>query len=86
MGRHEPRGDRDRWAEVTPKGRNPGPCPAAEVAALAAYNAGVGNVDRWGGAAVGLGAIPFPETRAYVEDVLAKRGEYRDKYAHDLGL
>jgi soluble lytic murein transglycosylase len=57
-----------------------------EVAALAAYNAGVGNVDRWGGAAVGLGAIPFPETRAYVEDVLAKRGEYRDKYAHDLGL
>ena len=56
------------------------------VAALAAYNAGTGNVDRWGGADIDLEAIRFPETRAYVGDVLAKRQEYRDKYAHDLGL
>jgi soluble lytic murein transglycosylase len=57
-----------------------------EVAALAAYNAGAGNVDRWGGDALALDAIGFPETRAYVEDVLSKRGDYRDKYARDLGL
>jgi soluble lytic murein transglycosylase len=57
-----------------------------EVAALAAYNAGTGNVDRWGGADLTLDAIRFPETRAYVVDVLAKRQEYRDKYAHDLGI
>jgi soluble lytic murein transglycosylase len=57
-----------------------------EVAALAAYNAGTGNVDRWGGADLDVTGIGFPETRAYVEDILAKRQEYRDKYAHDLGL
>jgi soluble lytic murein transglycosylase len=44
-----------------------------EVAALAAYNAGTGNVDRWGGAELGLEGIRFPETRAYVEQVLDKR-------------
>ena len=47
---------------------------------------GAGNVDRWGGAELGLDAIRFPETRAYVEEVLEKRQEYRDKYAADLGL
>jgi len=57
-----------------------------QVAALAAYNAGTGNVDRWGGADLDVNGIGFPETRAYVEDILAKRQEYRDKYAHDLGL
>jgi soluble lytic murein transglycosylase len=57
-----------------------------EVAALAAYNAGIGNVDRWGGADIDVDAIRFPQTRAYVGGVLAKRREYRDKYAHDLGL
>jgi peptidoglycan lytic transglycosylase len=57
-----------------------------EIAALAAYNAGTGNVDRWGGADLGLDAIRFPETRVYVQQVLQKRQEYRDKYAHDLGL
>ena len=29
--------------------------------------------------------IPFPETRAYVEEVLEKRDEYREKYAQELG-
>jgi soluble lytic murein transglycosylase len=57
-----------------------------QVAALAAYNAGTGNVDRWGGAGLGLDDIRFPETRAYVEEVLDKRQEYRDQYAQDLGL
>jgi soluble lytic murein transglycosylase len=56
------------------------------VAALAAYNAGMGNVDRWGGSRLDLEAIRFVETRAYVEQVLDKRREYRDKYAEDLGL
>ena len=57
-----------------------------EIAALAAYNAGTGNVDDWGGADLGVDAIRFPETRAYVQEVLSKREEYRDKYADDLGL
>jgi soluble lytic murein transglycosylase len=56
-----------------------------EVAALAAYNAGPGNVDKWGGADLKLENIRFPETRAYVEDVLDKRVEYRQQYAHELG-
>jgi soluble lytic murein transglycosylase len=55
------------------------------VAALAAYNAGPGNVDRWGGSELSVADIPFPETRAYVEDVLDKRRAYRDKYARELG-
>jgi soluble lytic murein transglycosylase len=57
-----------------------------EVAALAAYNAGTGNVDQWGGADLGVDDIQFPETRAYVQEVLNKREEYRDEYAQDLGL
>ncbi len=57
-----------------------------EVAALAAYNAGSRDVDDWGGAELGLDAIRFPETRAYVQEVLEKRLEYRDKYADDLGI
>lgn len=56
-----------------------------EVAALAAYNAGPGNADKWGGASLSVGGIPFPETRAYVEEVLEKRDEYRRKYAKELG-
>ena len=57
-----------------------------EVAALAAYNAGTGNVDRWGGADLEVEDIDFPETRAYVDQVLDKREEYRVEYAGDLGL
>jgi soluble lytic murein transglycosylase len=56
-----------------------------EAAALAAYNAGPGNADEWGGADLTVEEIPFPETRAYVEEVLEKRDEYRRKYGKELG-
>lgn len=45
---------------------------------LAAYHAGQGNVDRW--RAEGSG-IAFPETRAYVADVLRLRRVYADAYS-----
>ncbi len=60
--------------------------------AIAAYNAGETNVDKWVSDAGGPDAfktdqdIPFPETRAYVENVMERRGEYRDTHAADLGL
>jgi soluble lytic murein transglycosylase len=57
-----------------------------EIAALAAYNAGTGNVDHWGGADLELTDIGFPETRAYVEQVLDKQQDYRDQYSDDLGI
>jgi soluble lytic murein transglycosylase len=56
-----------------------------EIAALAAYNAGPGNADAWGGSGMTLDDIGFPETRAYVEDVLDKQDAYRHKYAKELG-
>lgn len=55
------------------------------AAALAGYNAGPGNADEWGGSGLTVEEIPFPETRAYVEEVLEKQGEYREKYAEELG-
>jgi len=60
--------------------------------ALAAYNAGETNVDRWVREAGGPedfdrgGDIPFPETRHYVDNVLELRGDYRRKYSKELGL
>ena len=60
--------------------------------AVAAYNAGETNVDRWVRAAGGADEfdkaedIPFAETRSYVGDVLERREEYRDHYADELGL
>jgi soluble lytic murein transglycosylase-like protein len=56
------------------------------VAALAAYNAGQANVERWGGADLEPDDIGFPETRAYVDNVLERREQYRENYAEDLGL
>ena len=55
------------------------------AAALAGYNAGPGNADKWGGAGLSVEEIPFPETRAYVELVLERQKEYREKYGSELG-
>jgi soluble lytic murein transglycosylase len=63
-----------------------------ETLAVAAYNAGENNVDRWVKRAGGDHSfdpktdIPFPETRGYVASVMHHRKLYRDKYAHELGL
>ena len=63
-----------------------------EGAALAAYNAGIGNVDKWVAEAGGIDSfeveshVPFPETRAYVENVLDSRGDYREHHGGDLGI
>ena len=63
-----------------------------QVLAIAAYNAGEDNVDRWVSAAGGPDSfdatrdILFPETRAYVQGVLSKRGAYKKHYAKELGL
>ena len=63
-----------------------------ETLAVAAYNAGQTNVDRWVERAGGpenfdsTRHIPFPETRAYVKNVQARRVQYRDRYGSDLGL
>jgi soluble lytic murein transglycosylase len=55
------------------------------VAALAAYNAGPGNADAWGGSDMSIDDIPTDETRGYVAQVLDKQGDYRDTYARELG-
>jgi soluble lytic murein transglycosylase len=55
------------------------------VAALASYNAGPGPVEKWGGNAMSIDDITYPETRAYVELVLERQKEYREKYASELG-
>jgi soluble lytic murein transglycosylase len=62
-----------------------------KVLALAAYNGGIGNVDRWEAAAEAQGhtlsvsEIPFPETQAYVERVLHAQRDYRKTYPSELG-
>jgi len=55
------------------------------AAALASYNAGPGPVEKWGGSDLKVENITYPETRAYVELVLERQKEYREKYASELG-
>ena len=56
-----------------------------EVAALAAYNAGPTQAEEWGGASMRAGDITWPETRAYVDQVLEKRVQYEQTYPRELG-
>ncbi len=62
-----------------------------EMPAIAAYNGGETNVDRWlaearaDGHRFVINDIPFPETRAYVERVLQAQKDYRSSYASQLG-
>jgi peptidoglycan lytic transglycosylase len=53
-----------------------------EEVALAAFNAGQGNVDSWRREGKG---IAFAETRAYVDRVAELKDIYRDAYASELG-
>jgi len=63
-----------------------------ELLAVAAYNAGLANVDRWAararaeGHALTAGEIPFGETRAYVQRVLHAQRAYRALYPRQLGI
>jgi peptidoglycan lytic transglycosylase len=60
-----------------------------ELPAIAAYNAGLANVDRWlahSGGRLSVADIPFPETQAYVQRVLQAQHEYRATYPRALGL
>jgi soluble lytic murein transglycosylase len=63
-----------------------------ELLAVAAYNGGLANVDGWAaranaaGGGLTVAAIPFPETRAYVQRVLDAQRAYRATYPHALGL
>ena len=63
----------------------------SEMLALAAYNGGETNVNRWlataraDGTALTVSTIPFPQTRAYVAKVMSAQQQYRSTYASQLG-
>jgi soluble lytic murein transglycosylase len=63
-----------------------------ELLAVAAYNAGLTNVDQWvaharaDGTSLSEDTIPFPETREYVRRVLSSQQAYRSQYPRELGL
>jgi soluble lytic murein transglycosylase len=62
-----------------------------QLLALAAYNGGEANVDRWvadaraQGHRLTVAEIPFPETRAYVLKVRQAQRDYRRTYPTQLG-
>ena len=63
-----------------------------EMLAVAAYNGGLTNVDKWVAQADAEGhqlspqEIPFPQTREYVQRVLGAERAYRETYPRQLGL
>jgi soluble lytic murein transglycosylase len=63
-----------------------------EMLAIAAYNAGLTNVDEWvaharaEGGQLTVAEIPFPQTRAYVQRVLDAQRDYRATYGRQLGI
>ena len=63
-----------------------------ETLAIAAYNAGETNLNRWIEGAGGREEfdvpedLRFPETREYVQDVRETREAYREGYADELGI
>jgi len=63
-----------------------------EMLAVAAYNGGLANVDRWiahadaAGGHLTVADIPFPETREYVQRVLTAQRAYRATYPRELGF
>jgi soluble lytic murein transglycosylase len=63
-----------------------------EMLAVAAYNGGLANVDSWvaranaAGRQLTVAAIPFGETRVYVQRVLDAQHAYRATYPRELGL
>jgi soluble lytic murein transglycosylase len=63
----------------------------SEVLALAAYNGGETNVDKWldiahsAGRSFTVSQIPFPQTQAYVLKVMQAQRDYRHTYASQLG-
>jgi soluble lytic murein transglycosylase len=64
----------------------------SQTLAVAAYNAGETNVNKWVRDAGGIGDfsverhIPFPETREYVNGVLLHRDDYAEHYGRELGI
>lgn len=63
-----------------------------ETLAVAAYNAGVTNVDEWvakaraQGRSLSVQEIPYAQTREYVKRVESAQREYRALYGKQLGL
>jgi soluble lytic murein transglycosylase len=63
----------------------------SEVLALAAYNGGETNVNKWldiahsAGRPFTVSQIPFPQTQAYVLKVMQAQRDYRHTYAGQLG-
>jgi soluble lytic murein transglycosylase len=64
----------------------------SEMLAVAAYNAGLTNVDEWvaqaraQGKQLTVAEIPFPQTREYVRRVLGAQRAYRSTYPSQLGI
>lgn len=61
-----------------------------QTVALAAYNAGIQNVDQWleegywDGSEYSIGNIPYPETRKYLKDVLRSHFIYHKIYGNEI--